>query len=76
MSRQPALFPAPAKPRAPRLWRMHVNDAGICSYGRNIAHFVCARCGHDAGWLPAEKLTEAKRGIPCPVCNASGGAHD
>lgn len=58
-----------AKPARPHVWRMHVIDAGYASGGL-IAELKCARCGHQTGWLTFQTVTEAKRGLPCPKCNA------
>ncbi len=58
-------------PRAPRIWRMHVNDAGD-----GCCQFKCRRCGHDSGWIKWEwpvnenHVGKARRGIPCPNCNS------
>ena len=58
------LFPEAA--RRPRIVRMHVVDAG-----HSMIKFRCARCGHETGWIPdTMTLTESKRGLPCPRCNA------
>jgi DNA-directed RNA polymerase subunit RPC12/RpoP len=51
-------------PRAPRILRMHVIDAG-----EGVAKFRCARCGYSSGWVSVRTVTEGKRGIPCPRCN-------
>lgn len=52
-------------PRAPRLVRMKVVDAGD-----KVIHFRCHKCGHDTGWIrDVWTLTENKRGLPCPKCN-------
>ena len=67
--RQGKLFDPPARPHR---MMMHVVDAGQYPDGRMAAHFVCRRCGHDAGWLAVVNVTTAKRGEPCPVCNSSG----
>ena len=66
--RQAALF---AAPRRPRIWRMHVADAGNGCNGDKIAEFECGRCGHRTGWIKIETVSEAKRGLPCPNCNRS-----
>ena len=55
--------------RRPRVL-MHVYDAGDCSEG-HIVQFRCATCGYDSGWLHTRTVTEAKRGLPCPMCNKS-----
>ena len=60
----------------PRIVRMHVVDAG----GNYDVHLKCSTCGHDAGWVNLEQLgltiSQAKRGVPCPVCNATGPPGD
>lgn len=56
---------------------MHVSDAtGQCCDDDNGAtvRMRCKRCGHQTGWLDFLTLTEAKRGIPCPKCNATPSA--
>ena len=66
------------KPRKPRQWLMHVSDsgnAGCCEEEDGsdlIARFACARCKHETDWMHISTVTEAKRGIPCPVCNGMG----
>lgn len=32
-------------------------------------HFVCQKCGHDAGWRFDMQDSEVRRGLPCPLCN-------
>lgn len=65
----PDLFPA--APRRAPIKRMHVADAGC-----DAIKFKC-RCGHDTGWIIWNRreitVSEAKRGLPCPKCNAQGG---
>jgi hypothetical protein len=34
-----------------------------------MAHMVCKKCEHDAGWMHFSTRTEVRRGAPCPVCN-------
>ena len=60
--RQSEMFSRPPAP--PRRVMMHVIDAG-----QGMAEFECGKCGHNAGWLIVESITEAKRGEPCPICN-------
>lgn len=69
MSRQLELLEKPtrSKPRA----LMHVCDAGCGPGSGHWAEFECKRCGHRSKWQRVESVTEAKRGIPCPKCNAS-----
>ncbi len=60
------------KPRRPRLWRMHVIDAGDCEGDplyQVIARFQCHRCNAQTDWMKVENVTTAKRGIPCEACN-------
>lgn len=43
----------------------HVADAGP-----NARRFEC-RCGWNSGWIfDPMTVSEVKRGIPCPICNA------
>ena len=64
------LFELPARPRAPRQWRMHVIDAG---YGddrhHHLVRMACQRCGHETDWFVVRTVTEGKAGKPCPLCN-------
>jgi hypothetical protein len=62
MAAQLVLLDRPLR-RAPRKL-MHVVDAGS-----GMVHFRCGRCGHDSGWVKAGKLSDDKRGRPCPWCN-------
>ncbi len=56
-----------AKPKRPHIWRMRVNDAG-----QGWIEFVCPRCEHNSGWIQWDNgVAKAKRGIPCPKCNAA-----
>lgn len=71
MSEQLTLFDLPrAKPRK----LMHVFDAGPAETGGHMIRFHCARCDHETDWMLVATVTEAKRGIPCPRCNAKGQA--
>ena len=54
--------------KKPRLVRMHVLDAGEIQ-GERAARFYCERCETETGWMPCG-MTEIRRGIPCPECNA------
>lgn len=54
--------------KPPRIKRMHVIDAGQIE-GKNAARFYCERCETETGWYQCG-ITEAKRGLPCPECNA------
>lgn len=52
-------------PRRKRRFRAHVIDAGP-----EAIKFACHRCGYESDWLVNEfTVSEAKRGIECPVCN-------
>lgn len=57
-------------PRKTRGYLMHVTDAGIGEAGGHNCFLTCARCGAESGWLKFDTVTEAKRGLPCPRCNA------
>lgn len=70
MKRHQRLF-EPTEPPPPRRKLMHVVDAGEAG-GVCIVRCECHRCKHDSGWIKAPPLTEAKRGIPCPVCSQKG----
>ena len=67
---QPKLFDV-QKPRQPRRVLMHVIDAGpgCCSDGTtDTVRLGCAKCGHETEWQEM-RVSDAKRGVPCPVCN-------
>lgn len=54
----------PSRSRGPRRVMAHVFDAGC-----DAIQFKC-KCGWDSGWLVNDMtVTEAKRGIPCPICS-------
>lgn len=57
--------------KPPRIKRMHVIDAGEM-HGERAARYYCGRCETTTGWMPSG-LTEQRRGIPCPECNAVNG---
>ena len=61
MTAQADLFDKPVRRKPRRL--MHVID-----YGSGVALFRC-RCGYESGWVRAGKLSDDKRGRPCPICN-------
>ncbi len=65
MARQAEMFDVPPRPRVAR---MHVCDAGNCE-DASCVQFECAKCGHRSEWVRGMTVTEAKRGLPCPVCN-------
>ena len=54
---------------------MHVSDAAseCCSEdGEGVmVRLQCKRCKHETDWLIFATITEAKRGKPCPKCNAT-----
>jgi len=58
------------KPVVPRNKLMHVADAGGNGPDDQIVLFKCGRCGHVSEWISGLTVTQAKRGIPCPVCNS------
>lgn len=58
------LFPSLPRSR-PRRKLMHVCDAG-----ESCIQFACRHCGHKTDWLTWDnRVSEAKRGVPCPKCN-------
>ena len=57
-------------PRARRVKRMHVIDAGQADGAPYIVRYRCHRCGATTGWLPVRNVSEGKRGIPCTYCEA------
>ena len=67
MGRQAEMF---AKPSAPRVVRAHVVDAGNGPGPGHWCKFMCSKCGWHSEWQHVENVTEGKRGVPCPVCNA------
>ena len=64
MTTPPPLIPD--LPRRQRIKRAHVVEASLRD--PRLARFEC-RCGWKSGWLRTETVSEAIRGIPCPVCN-------
>jgi len=60
------------KPRRPPQKLMHVADVycDMCSEEVQVVKFVCSRCDYATDWVEISTVTEAKRGIPCPVCTA------
>lgn len=72
-ARQGEMFPRPQ--RRQRVQRMHVVDAGDCGTSDAprsvVVQMRCMKCGHLSGWLKIRTVTEAKRGLPCPHCNAT-----
>lgn len=36
---------------------------------RATVEMECPKCGHNTDWLRFETVTEAKRRLPCPICN-------
>lgn len=68
------MFEAMKPPRQAPRRLMHVCDAGNSPCGAEdgssaVVKFACRRCGHESEWMLGFTVTEAKRGIPCPVCN-------
>lgn len=59
------------KPRKKRERLMHVCDANSEEPGEQHIRYCCQRCGYESGWETAASVTEAKRGKPCPNCNAT-----
>lgn len=66
MARQAELLP---KQRNPRRVIAHMIDAGNYPDGRKAVQFACRRCAW-VQWMPVKTDTEARRGHPCPNCNA------
>lgn len=67
------LFPKPPR-KAPRVL-MHVIDAGN-SCDADFPMWVkvkCKKCGDEAEYVH-QTISEVKRGIACPNCNATGSA--
>jgi len=63
------------KPRKKRKWLMHVDDCGdgnchSMDEGNTFVKMKCHRCGAESDWMELTRM-EARRGIPCEVCNAS-----
>lgn len=63
------LFPGTKPPHSKPRVMMHGVDFGYDG-DITLAHMVCPKCGHDAGWLMFDTDTDARRGAPCPKCNA------
>lgn len=61
----PETVPARSKPRV----LMHVSDAAGDG-GKTICRMQCRKCEAETEWLEFRSVSEAKRGIPCPPCNA------
>jgi DNA-directed RNA polymerase subunit RPC12/RpoP len=58
--------------RSPRRRMMHVCDAGDGCYSEEaeaLVKYSCRKCGHETDWEIARNVNDAKRGIPCPLCN-------
>lgn len=70
MTRLFPVEPEPKKPRAKPLKLMHVIDAGPGIDSQDMCLFQCKRCKNKSDWMLC-RVSEAKRGIPCPVCNSS-----
>lgn len=66
------LFPRERKPRAKPRKLMHICDAaGDCGDQDTgaVVRMQCPRCGHITDWVTFDRVTDAKRGMPCPRCN-------
>ena len=69
-ARQGEMF---AKPKRPHIKRARVSDAGEGRAGYPYgASFRCKRCEWESGWLCFDKITDIRRGVPCPNCNPKG----
>jgi len=67
----PDLFPETKPPRQASRKLMHVCEvADDEDPTYSSVRFRCARCGYESDWIDDLTVTEAKRGIPCPECNA------
>ena len=76
MTRTPDMFQELKPPRKAPQKLMHVCDVGGCCEEDGSGEMVrmsCKRCGYESRWLYLGSVTEAKRGKPCPVCNANTG---
>ena len=71
MKRAADMFPAPGlrKPRSKA--NMRPMDGGPGNGSGVIALMQCPKCEHDGGWWDFDSYSEARRGVPCPKCNAS-----
>ena len=67
----PDMFSELKPPRLKPRKLMHVCDASHDDFDDGLAsvRMNCMICDHTTDWL-AMSVTEAKRGIPCPNCNA------
>ena len=66
------LFPETKPQRQKPRVLMHVIDAG--NEEEVVAvRMKCAKCRHETEWLVCKTVTEASRGLPCPVCNKKAG---
>ena len=69
------LFEKSTLPKATPVKRMRVADAGHLTIGTKGIRFTCPHCGHDTGWIEDRRtISENKRGLPCPCCNADEDA--
>ena len=68
------LEPIEKPPRKPARKLMHLIDAGPGIDNKDMCRFQC-KCGHESEWILCG-TTEAKRGLPCPACNAKQAVAD
>lgn len=67
-----ALFQDMKPPRRAYRKLMHVCDSAGCTEEDGTGAMVrmrCKRCAYESDWLAFDTITEAKRGLICPVCN-------
>ena len=67
MNRTKTMFDV-SRPRAKSRVLMHVIDAGAYLDDKDNVKFAC-KCGYESEWM-VMRFAEAKRGVPCPKCNA------
>lgn len=68
-----------AKPQQTRIKRMHVIDCGNANCdglngNEQLVSMICHRCGHESDWIIMPDKEAAKKGLPCPICNATATA--
>lgn len=64
--------PPRRKPRV--LMRVFDVSDGDVVDGRRVdtVRLECGRCGHQTPWIEV-RVSEARRGLPCPKCNVTQG---